>query len=390
MEGGVQIHALLFPWSIGLSASTIGRKESEKVKGRRPLRLLLFLWFLLFSFFVDNGFLDLPLVVTWAAEIPGTNSEFQVIREAFDSWLSQKKPTVISAQELYDNLSAEKPGKVPFILDIRYFDSALDNIYAKAHIPGAVNIYWRNILKKENLEKLPKDKSVVVYCYNGHIAGQVCFFLNLLGYEAVALKWGLTSWVCDPEKAPGQYVENEDCQSYPLETTKRESHDTYPFPIVNRTRSLNKFEIIRAAGDAWLSSNKPGEISNGELFKNLTDSEPGNEVFLIDVRKTTDYAESHIIRAINIPWEEIGENENLKKLPANRQIVVYGYTGGDGAAHAVALLNALGYPALNLRWGMTSWTYNKKIAPGRYEKMKDCLNLPYITGDEPQDPLSIY
>ena len=339
---------------------------------------------------MENGFLDLPSAVSWAAEIPGTNSEFQVIREAFDSWLSQKKPTIISAQELYDNLSSQKPGNAPFILDIRYFDSALDNIYAKAHIPGAVNIYWRNILKKENLEKLPKDKRVVAYCYNGHIAGQVCLFLNLLGYEAVVLKWGLTSWVCDPEKAPGQYVEDKDCQAYPLETTKRETHDTYPFPIVNRTQSLDKFEIIRAAGDAWLSSNKPGEISNGELFRNLTDSEPGNEVFLIDVRKTTDYAEGHIIGAINIPWEEIGRNENLRKLPANRQIVVYGYTGGDNAAHTVALLNALGYHALNLRWGMTSWTYNKKIAPGRYEKMKDCLNLPYITGDKPQDALSIY
>ena len=360
------------------------------MKGHIFRRLLLVLWLFLFSPFLEEGYLDLPLSVTLAAETQSRNSEFQIIREAFDSWLRQRKPTTISAQELYDNLTDQKPGNDPFILDIRYFDSALDNIYAKAHIPGAINIYWRNILKKENLKKLPRDKQIVVYCYNGHIAGQVCIFLNLLGYEAVILKWGLTSWVCDPEKAPGQYVEDENCQAYPLETTKRESHDTHPFPVISKTKSLDKFEIIRAAGDAWLSSNKPGEISNGELFRNLTNNEPGYDIFLIDVRKAEDYARGHIVGTINIPWEEIATNENLKKLPPNRQIVVYGYTGGDMAAHTAAILNALGYNALNLRWGITSWTYNKSIAPGRYEKMNDCLNLPYIAGEKPQGTLSIY
>jgi len=75
--------------------------------------------------------------------------------------------------------------------------------------------------------------------------------------------------------------------------------------------------------------------------------------------------------------------ENLAKLPKDRQIVVYCYTGHT-ASQITALLNILGYDAVNLKFGMTSWTLNKGIALGRYEKAEHCKNYPIVHGTKPE------
>jgi len=73
-----------------------------------------------------------------------------------------------------------------FLLDVRKPEA-----YDEGHIPGAVNIFWLDLLDKENLEKLPKDKTIVVICYVGHTASQALTILKLLGYKVVALKFGM-------------------------------------------------------------------------------------------------------------------------------------------------------------------------------------------------------
>jgi len=74
-----------------------------------------------------------------------------------------------------------------YIIDIRDADT-----YKKGHIPGAVNIYWEDILDPENLEKLPKDKKIFVYCYLGHTSSQILVLLKMLGYSDVtSLKFGM-------------------------------------------------------------------------------------------------------------------------------------------------------------------------------------------------------
>lgn len=69
--------------------------------------------------------------------------------------------------------------------------------YAIGHIPGAVNIPWREIAKEENLQKLPTDRQIVVYCYTGHTGAVATTALNLLGYDAVNLKFGIGAWTKD-------------------------------------------------------------------------------------------------------------------------------------------------------------------------------------------------
>lgn len=73
-----------------------------------------------------------------------------------------------------------------FLLDVRKPEA-----YAEGHIPGSVNIFWLDLLDEENLERLPKDKTIIVICYVGHTASQALTLLKLLGYKAVGLKFGM-------------------------------------------------------------------------------------------------------------------------------------------------------------------------------------------------------
>lgn len=73
-----------------------------------------------------------------------------------------------------------------FILDIRRPED-----FKSGHIPGATNIFWLDLLKPENLEKLPRDKKILVYCYVGHTSSQIMTLLKLLGYDVVSLKFGM-------------------------------------------------------------------------------------------------------------------------------------------------------------------------------------------------------
>jgi len=88
--------------------------------------------------------------------------------------------------------------------------------YAKGHVPGAINIPWKDIAKEESLKKLPKDKPIIVYCYTGHTGQVACTVLNLLGYEAYNMKYGMMGWTSDPEVL-AQNVFDCNPPNYPVE-----------------------------------------------------------------------------------------------------------------------------------------------------------------------------
>jgi len=65
--------------------------------------------------------------------------------------------------------------------------------YDKGHIPGAVNIEWRQVLARRN--EIPKDKPVLIYCNQGTLSAQAGFALRLAGYENVRiLQGGMNEW----------------------------------------------------------------------------------------------------------------------------------------------------------------------------------------------------
>lgn len=65
--------------------------------------------------------------------------------------------------------------------------------YQKEHIPGAVNIDWRQVLARR--AELPKNKSILLYCNSGTLSAQGAFALKLAGVENVLiLQGGLSQW----------------------------------------------------------------------------------------------------------------------------------------------------------------------------------------------------
>lgn len=65
--------------------------------------------------------------------------------------------------------------------------------YAKEHIPGAVNVDWRQVLSRRG--ELPKGKMILLYCNSGTLSAQAAFALKLAGVENVLiLQGGFSQW----------------------------------------------------------------------------------------------------------------------------------------------------------------------------------------------------
>lgn len=82
----------------------------------------------------------------------------------------------------------KKDWKKIFVIDARD-----ENQYSKEHIPGAVNIEWRQAVSRRS--EIPADKMVVIYCNSGSLSAQAVFALRLLGMENVkVLQDGIEGW----------------------------------------------------------------------------------------------------------------------------------------------------------------------------------------------------
>jgi rhodanese-related sulfurtransferase len=315
-----------------------------------------------------------PTTTTTVTEV----SEFEVIRAAADAYLSSSPAWNISAKDLYMLINDDDPSNDPIIVSVR---AAAD--YAKGHVPGAINIPLADLAKPESLAKLPTNKKIVAYCYTGHTGSQATAILNVLGYDTSNLKFGMTSWTKDTTVASGRYVEANDCMDYPYETTPNVPTQTYALPTINNTTSNDKSDVLKAAANAYLTSSPTWNISAKDLYMLINDDDPSNDPVIVSVRSADAYASGHVPGAINIPLADLAKPENLAKLPTNKKIVVYCYTGHTGS-QATAILNLLGYDAVNLKFGMTAWTKDTTVASGRYVEANDCMDYPFVTGTSPK------
>ena len=65
--------------------------------------------------------------------------------------------------------------------------------YAKEHIPGAINMEWRQVMAKSG--DIPKNKPVLIYCNTGSLSAQAGFALRVSGWENVRiLQGGFSEW----------------------------------------------------------------------------------------------------------------------------------------------------------------------------------------------------
>jgi len=342
--------------------------------------------------------------------------ETDVILSATYSYASTGASKYINATYLHTLITDEDTTNDPYILSIRGVED-----YALGHIPGAVNIGYRNVFTEENLETLPKDRQIVVYCYTGHTAAQTTALLNTMGYDAVCLLWGMCSWTNDSDVAADMYyTTGSDYETYsgtdpgtiqnvPTGIGFTAGYTVRKMPVkkvvlepvacggdpppsddsetdTSEDSSESKKEILRQA--AYDATQKPAAMSASALWELLyNDTDLSNDPFILSVRKSEHYEIGHIAGSINIGLSDLFKEESLAKLPSDKtkQIVVVCYTG-HSASQATALLNLNGYNAIALKWGMCGWNNSAEVTVGKcFTKEKDGNDYTYDTGAYNED-----
>ena len=75
-----------------------------------------------------------------------------------------------------------------------------------------------------------------------------------------------------------------------------------------------------------------------------------NAYYLIDLRSNAEYKKGHIKGSKNIYWQDILDEENLKKLPKNKLIFLICYVGHT-SSQVLTLLKLLGYNVISIKYG---------------------------------------
>jgi rhodanese-related sulfurtransferase len=184
--------------------------------------------------------------------------------------------------------------------------------YEEGHIPGAVNIPLRSLAA--NLDKVPTDRQIYVYCASGFRAGQALSSLGMLGYDNVlSYKPGWAGWTDLGEEVSTEAVEAEVVGAPDIEP-----------------------ELL-AAVDGYLSTIPEGFLSAGDPAKVQAAMDAGTA--LLDVRTAGEVADGFITGATNIDLRNIAKE--IDSVPTDTNVITY-CGSGHRSAMAVAALHVLG------------------------------------------------
>ncbi len=230
----------------------------------------------------------------------------------------------IGQQDFVDKAAA---GDDMVVLDIRQPDA-----YAEGHIKGAINVPWGTAIS-ENLNKIPQDKEVFIYCYSGQTAGQAVATLNIAGINArsVNLGWNFGISKVDGVDAVTETTVNEfGTETYDIAAEVQETMDAY----------------YAGLADVKETQFKNYKISEDNL---ATMIEMDEDFTLLSIRQADAFAEGHIKGAINAPFGA-DQLAGIAGIPKNKKVVVYCYSG-QTAGQTTAALKLLGYDAVSLNGG---------------------------------------
>ncbi len=158
------------------------------------LGTVVFLCSTTFFVFADEGGEGIGEYVSEAAPHgPGAAipaSHYGLIAKFADEFLSNVPHRTIYAETLMDGI--DDPNIADEITDFFLLDIRKSADFCAGHISDAVNIPFEEVAKPENLFELPTDMPILVICYTGHTASQINSILNMLGYNAWTLRFGMT------------------------------------------------------------------------------------------------------------------------------------------------------------------------------------------------------
>ena len=359
--------------------------------------------------------------VTSAAAPPPGDEEFSTIADASNAYMNSFGPVNYidppALMALLDDNndgvidSSDNPANDPLVIDVRAnnaYQGTAGGMGNAGHIPGAINIAYKDIVKPANLEIIRSElakhanKTIVLACYSGHtdkLSEMALGAVAQAGYfgtpapVVTALKWGNLGWNTPSEPSvlaevtPGPsdiYV-----HSYGIETTPHALPAPGSYPVISNTASSEPAEITRVADDLSLTATAPPFIFPGTGTGQVNDSNIANYT-VVDVRSAAEYAAGHITGAVNIPFQQMfakdgsGDYTNLLSIDTSKPVIVYA-DGQQLSNAAVIGLNALGIrnagaPTKGLRYGLAAWNnaYGMMFNPNTEEH-----SYPVVAGNNP-------
>jgi rhodanese-related sulfurtransferase len=249
--------------------------------------------------------------------------------------------------------------------------------YVRGHVPGAVDIPFRELAEEKSLALFPRGKKIVFTDEDGHRSMAAALFLGQLGYETYAMSMGLSHW-----NGPGAGVASPypGSAGYPVSTDNVPSPSPAVLPAIDTNGTDARKEIV-ARTRAVLSGDRKLFIDRGEVYdKAVRGHDKG--YFLVSLQRPEDYADGHVPGAINIPPADLAKAESLGKLPRDKKIVLVCYIG-HWAGSAALFLNQLGYEAYDMRFGTLGWNDGTEGLGGAKEyliSLGKSLELPVEKG----------
>ena len=119
------------------------------------------------------------------AKAPELDEKGQILWDAAKAYFKEGENYIISAEDL-NAIIEENPDAVT-VLSIRRAED-----FAEGHIPTAIHIPYKEV--GANIDTIPMNRPVYVYCYTGQTAGVTIGAMRMMGYNAISLNRGMTGW----------------------------------------------------------------------------------------------------------------------------------------------------------------------------------------------------
>lgn len=183
--------------------------------------------------------------------------------------------------------------------------------YAEGFILDAVNMPLRTL--GDNLDKIPTDRQVFVYCKSGWRAGLGVSSLRMMGYDNVlAFSPGWNGWTAAGEEVSTGSNEAEVVGAPDLQP-----------------------ELVEVASD-FLATIPEGWLTAGDAQAVSDALDAG--AFALDVREPGEFAEGRIPGAVNIPVRSLGSSD--VEVPSDVNVIHYCKSGWR-AALATPIIHVL-------------------------------------------------
>ncbi|MFZ5597537.1 MAG: rhodanese-like domain-containing protein [Bacillota bacterium] len=117
---------------------------------------------------------------------PASGADNQVLQQAAANYFERLPDNMNKIKEAELKQLVDNNDQSIYLIDIR---DAKD--FSAGHIQGAHNIPFREVGR--NMNSLPKDKTLIVYCHTGQTAGQTVAALNIAGFKARSLNGGMNN-----------------------------------------------------------------------------------------------------------------------------------------------------------------------------------------------------